>query len=111
MAYAFSLSLSSRLTQRSVVLYGNGFLQSAIIESDQKERLMIWKIREKCFVICLIDKTIVDPKAIESIDESLAIIEQSKFSLNSIFSSTESKIFHKSTFFTNRWECFMIAAI
>ncbi len=66
------------LSSSLLVLYGNGFLQSAIIESDQKERLMIWKIREKCFVICLVDKTVIDQKAIDSIDESLAIVEQSK---------------------------------
>jgi hypothetical protein len=39
---------------------------------------MIWKIRDKSYLICVLDKTVKSSKTTETIEESLAIIEQSK---------------------------------
>lgn len=61
-----------------LVLEGNDFVQNISIDTDGQQRLIIWKVREKCLLICLFDATIPSDEYSDNIEEELELIEQSK---------------------------------
>lgn len=63
-----------------LVIQANDFFQSLILDSEDKdkERICVWKIREKAFLICVMDKNTKHDLYVNKIEESLEILEQSK---------------------------------
>ena len=62
------------------MIHDDDFVQSITLDGgDDGDRVSIWKIREQCFLICIIDPT-VDPKVYTpELEDALDMIEQSKF--------------------------------
>jgi hypothetical protein len=42
----------------NLILESNDFVQNISIDTDRQQRLIIWKVRENCLLICLFDATI-----------------------------------------------------
>ncbi len=81
---------------------GNDFVQNIALDTDEQQRLIIWKVREKCLLICLFDLTIPMDDYAENIEEALELIEQSK-KYNSLFISFM-QFFNSSNFYCNSWK-------
>lgn len=63
------------------MIFVNDLPQSVTIDGTENERILIWKIKEKFFLLCLVDPLVPSTEYSEAIDTALDMIEQSKFSL------------------------------
>ncbi len=61
------------------MLHGNDVLQSVTIDSTENDRILIWKIRENFYLLCIVDPSVPQTAYAEGIEATLDMVEQSKF--------------------------------
>lgn len=61
-------------------MHGNDVLQSITIDCNENDRVLIWRIKEKFYLLCVVDPTVPQMSYTEGIEATLDMIEQSKIS-------------------------------
>lgn len=60
------------------VLEGNDFVQNISIDTNENERLLMWKIRDHLHLIIVVDTTIKESEYCKEVAESLDLMEKRK---------------------------------
>lgn len=63
-------------------------VQSIIMDSDDGEQVTIWKIRNDCYLICLLDPLVEQKLYMTELENALDMIEQSKCHVKIIVTKT-----------------------
>lgn len=61
-----------------LVLEGNDFVQNICIDLDDQQRIIVWKVRERCQLLCVVDTAVPYEDYSDHVEEALELIEQSK---------------------------------
>lgn len=60
-------------------------MQSITIDGTDEDQVIIWKIQNECYLICIIDQSIDSKMYMSEVDDALDMIEQSKYTSFSAF--------------------------
>lgn len=60
------------------MLEGNDFVQNISIDTNENERLLMWKIRDHLHLIIVVDATVKEREYCKEVTESLELMEKRK---------------------------------
>ena len=62
-----------------IVVHDNDQIQSITLDQDEHDRVIIWKIRTDCYLICVINVQVDAAEYTTELENALDMIEQSKY--------------------------------